>query len=393
LDREQLLKGDFILVGSDFVSNADLTSCLSQHKIRRKSDSEFILTKVFKSVPFTSRLRTSADQVVVTLHKDEIVQIEDMGDSNKFECASDFSKLSECETRFDLLDANVSICTPELLSRFTDNFDYHTLEQVMKELLTNDVYTDKVAAYVLPPHFYLSRAQDPRTYDAITKDVLSRWAYPIVLNNNLLPRSTPTTYTCQLSNLYREEGVKVSYTASVTPPSAIGTRTVISDKAIVTKSVIGRDCKIGVGAVVEESYIWDSVVIEDGARISHSIICSGCIIGAESNIQQGSILATGTVVSEHTVIGPNTRLSREATREVSSKVKIGNAYVHWGEGVSLDEDKQQLAEEQSIGGTLHMWTEDDNWETDSSSSEIDTDIKYDEAGNPISLEGHPECNS
>jgi len=382
LDDEQLIKSDFVLVQGAVVSNLDLKQCLLQHKERRKREANFTLTKVFKSMPVVCRLRTATDQLSITLIDDQIVQYDDLDSNPKFHYQGDYTKQSE--VRCDLVDTGVAICSIELLSRFTDNFDFKTLDEVVRELLSNDLYTDKVAAYVAAQHYYVARVQDPRTYDAITKDVLARWAHPIVLNSNLLPYNANPTYKCQHSDLYQEDNVQVSYSATVIPPSAIGARTIIADRALVKRSVLGRDCKLGEEVKVEEAYLWDQVTLESGVTVLQTIIGSGCVIGRGSVIPKGCILDIGIVLPENTVLEPYTRLARSPPRDLVNPVKVGNAYI-------LPSDPSAL-EEQSIGGALHLWSQkEENWETSSSSSSEHTDSGdegtaiYDEHGKKIKV--------
>lgn len=381
LDEEQLIKSDFVLVQGGVVSNLDLKQCLLQHRERRKKDADFILTKVFKSMPVVCRLRTAMDQLLITLTQDQIVQYDDLDSNPKLHYQGDYTKSSE--VRCDLVDTGVAVCSTELLSRFTDYFDFQTLDQVVRELLSNEVYTDKVAAYVAAQHYYIARAQDPRTYDAIAKDVLSRWAHPIVLNSNLLPYNAAPTYKCQHSDLYQEENVQVAYSATVTPPSAIGARTIIADRALVKRSVLGRDCKLGEEVKVEGAYLWDQVTLESGVTVLQAIIGTGCNIGSGSVIPKGCILDIGTVLPENTVLEPFTRLARSPPSDLVNPVRVGNAYI-------LPSDPS-VNEEQSIGGALRFWSQkEENWESSSSGSsdhsgDEEPNTMYDEEGKKIKV--------
>ena len=375
LDEEQLVKNDFVLVQGALVSNVDLKQCLLQHRERRKKDADFVLTKVFKSMPVVCRLRTSKDQLSIALIDDRIVQYDDLETSPRFHSQGDYSK--PINVRCDLVDTGLAICSIELLSKFTDNFDFKTLDQVVEELLTNEVYTDKIAAYVVAPHYYIARAQDPRTYDAITKDVLARWAHPIVLNSNLLPYNAAPSYKCQHSDLYQEDNVQVAYSATVIPPSAIGARTTVADRSLVKRSVLGRDCRLGEDVKVDGAYLWDQVCLESGVTVQQAIIGTGCIIGSGSFIAKGCILDIGVVLPENTRLEPNTRLARKPSPDVADSIKLGNAYI-------LPSDPLIL-QEQSIGGALKNWSEtDEHWDTSSSGSSgyhtDDPDDIYDEKG-------------
>lgn len=56
---------------------------------------------------------------------------------------------------------------------------------------------------------------------------------------------------------YREKSSKVSLKAKIKDQVVLGGQCVIEDKAVIQRSVIGRGCRIGAGAVIEDSHIWD----------------------------------------------------------------------------------------------------------------------------------------
>jgi mannose-1-phosphate guanylyltransferase len=60
-------------------------------------------------------------------------------------------------------------------------------------------------------------------------------------------------------------------------------------------TTIGRDCRIGAGATVQSSVVFDGAVIEAGAEVRESVVGKGAFIGA------------GTVVKS-AVIGDGARL-------------------------------------------------------------------------------------
>ena len=63
------LNDDFILMNGDIVSNADLTPAIKQHyqsKIDNK-DFQTVITKIFTRLPFSSPLRDTQQEIVLTL--------------------------------------------------------------------------------------------------------------------------------------------------------------------------------------------------------------------------------------------------------------------------------------------------------------------------------------
>lgn len=71
---------------------------------------------------------------------------------------------------------------------------------------------------------------------------------------------------------------------------------VAPDAVLVGGTTVGRDARVGAGAYVDSSVLFDGVVVEPGARICESVIGRGARIGA------GSVL-DGVVVGDGAVIG------------------------------------------------------------------------------------------
>ena len=53
------------------------------------------------------------------------------------------------ETHYDLMDSQISICSPVVPQLFTDNFDYQTREDFIKGILENE------EVFMVNSHLYL----------------------------------------------------------------------------------------------------------------------------------------------------------------------------------------------------------------------------------------------
>lgn len=78
---------------------------------------------------------------------------------------------------------------------------------------------------------------DPHTYDVVTRDLLQRWAFPLVPDANLLPGCN---YRCTAHCVYEEGGVSLARSATVVRDSVVGAGTSIGEKTTVDSSVLGR---------------------------------------------------------------------------------------------------------------------------------------------------------
>ena len=64
-------------------------------------------------------------------------------------------------------------------------------------------------------------------------------------------------------------------TAWVEEGCYIGAGTIISSNAVVRSSVIGRNCLVADGAVVEGCFLWNDVSVGAGAEVRHALLCDG----------------------------------------------------------------------------------------------------------------------
>lgn len=55
---------------------------------------------------------------------------------------------------------------------------------------------NRLFAHVTHPHEYAARVHDPHVYHAVSLDLLHRWLYPNVPENNNIHSGDRTTYRC-----------------------------------------------------------------------------------------------------------------------------------------------------------------------------------------------------
>lgn len=67
LDAKQLIRTDFVLISGDVVSTVDIHRVVAEHKERRKSNKDAIMTMVVKRVGASHRLRPPAESPVFVI--------------------------------------------------------------------------------------------------------------------------------------------------------------------------------------------------------------------------------------------------------------------------------------------------------------------------------------
>lgn len=207
--------------------------------------------------------------------------------------------------RNDLIDCHIDICAPDIPALFTENFDYNTIRtDFVRGILTSDILGKTIYTHILDNH-YAARVESFQTYDAVSKDIVSRYSYPVTPERNILEGQT---YSYQHGHRYKEANVVLAQSCRIGPGTVIGSETFIGDGSKISKSTIGRNCKIGRNVTIEESYIWDNAVIEDNVKIYKAIVANG------ATIKQGATLSAGAIVSFNVTVG--------AGKLVASDVKL-----------------------------------------------------------------------
>lgn len=320
LDKRALMTGDFLLVSGDVVSNISLRPALARHRARREKDKNAILTMVLREAGAHHRTKSFGRRPLFVIDPDaeRCVHYEEMGrrTTNRRSVQIDPQLLTthrQLEVRSDLIDCYIDICTPEALSLWSDNFDYQSVRQgFLSEVLKDYELTGKtIHTYIVSDH-YAARVQSLRAYDAVSKDIMSRWTYPLCPDSNLVRGQS---YRFGRGKIYEEDGVSLSRTSIVKSKSILGRDTSLADGSVVSDSVVGRRCTIGKNVKIKESYLWNDVVIGDGSDIQHAIIADGVIIGKNCLIKPGALVSFGVRVPDGTIVGGTSKLTRARPKE------------------------------------------------------------------------------
>jgi translation initiation factor eIF-2B subunit epsilon len=145
--------------------------------------------------------------------------------------------------RTDLIDCGIDICSPDVLALWQDYFDFQAprrnfLAGVLKdyELNFKTIHTHIVT------EGYAARVRNLHAYDAISRDIVSRWSYPLCPDSNLLRGQT---YKLQKGNIYKEEGVILARSCIIGRNVVVGAGTSVGEGTTVISSVLGKNCIIG----------------------------------------------------------------------------------------------------------------------------------------------------
>ena len=134
-----------------------------------------------------------------------------------------------------------------MLLQFQENFDYRSLPQFIRGIVHEEILGAKAHAHIIRGE-YAARVNSFRTYRAISYDIINRWTYPMVPDNNFLPN---TTYEMSRNSVYKERRVNLSLSCIIGAETVIGEKTTIGANSYVSNSTIGRNCVIGENVTIK----------------------------------------------------------------------------------------------------------------------------------------------
>ncbi|KAI5793904.1 nucleotide-diphospho-sugar transferase [Peziza echinospora] len=353
LDAKQLITADFLLVSGDIVSNLPLEPILQEHRLRRQADKNAIMTMILRQAAPSHRTKSKEEEGVFIVEPEtsRCVYYEEIDRKSKKQYISIppelFKRHKSLEVRNDLIDCYVDICSPDVPALFTENFDYQQIRRHFVHGILQDweLYGKTIHCHIATKH-YAARVRSLRTYDAVTKDIISRWTYPLCPDSNTFDGQN---YQYQRGNIYKEDNVVLGRSCVINPQTIIGGETSIGDGTHVGNSVIGKNCKIGKNVTIEGSYIWDSVVVEDGCVVRDSIVACNATLGAGSQVEQSAIVSFDVKLAPKTIINGRKRITTyKRSRQLNNNSDDTDDEDEDGDGDDEAEDSSD--ETESTGG-------------------------------------------
>ncbi|KAI0362257.1 nucleotide-diphospho-sugar transferase [Trametes cingulata] len=319
-----IITSDFVLVTGDLVSNVRIDEVVRAHKERRRTNKDAIMTMVVKESGAAHRTRSRGESGVFVL------------DPNTSECLhyepvigypptpmikiprEVLAEHPEVEIRNDLIDCSIDVCSVEVPSLFQDNFDYLDIRRdFVHGVLTSDLLMKNIYCYVAKDG-YAARVADTRSYDAVSKDILARWTFPLVPDDN---HPGGHAYEHLRGNKYiaKDNSVVLSRTCKIGNNTLIGAHTTVEANASVHASVIGQRCKIGAGAVLRNAYIFDDTHVGAGCVVEGSIIGARVRLGDRCRVPRGCLIADDVVIGEGAKLRKFERVSKKRDMKKAGK--------------------------------------------------------------------------
>ena len=262
--EEYLGAEPFVVVNGDVLSGMDLRVAIERHK-----ESDALATIVLISVEDPTAYG------LVEVDHDMLV--------HRF-----LEKPAADEVTTNLVNAGIYVMQPEVLSMIPEDQEVSIEREIFPYLQAEG----RLRAYVSSS--YWRDIGTPRSYLAASHDVLS----------GAVGAKEDFDYLHVGPTVVAGKGVKVL------PPVSVSAGCVLENGATVgSRSSLGQYCRIGEGAVVEGSILFDGTQIEAGAVVRGSIIGPRARVGQEAIVRGLSVLGASCVVGEGNVLDQGIRIN------------------------------------------------------------------------------------
>ncbi|CAN7936902.1 unnamed protein product [Ixodes hexagonus] len=323
LDSKALIRSDFVLLDGGVVSNLPLRPILEEHRQDfslfelpghgiEHSDKGALMTLVYRKALPRHRSRCVDDECAVAINPDtnKLLHHHKMTFAKKCDFPlAIFQEHPRISLRHDLLDSHIAICSPHVPPIFSDNFDYQTRHDFVKGILEHEEIMGNSIYMHISSTCYAASASNLVMYDSVSKDVIQRWAYPLVPDHTI---GKSTSYAYQRHCIYKPcDGLQLSRSCMLKQNTLVGAGTKIGNGTTITNSVIGKNCTIGPNVTLDSVYVWDNVVIEEGCKLTTCLLATGVVVKRNVTVSPGCILSYGVTVGPDVMLKENTLLQAE----------------------------------------------------------------------------------
>ncbi|XP_077285723.1 eukaryotic translation initiation factor 2B subunit epsilon [Arctopsyche grandis] len=376
LDAKGFIRGYFILMGIDSISNVKLLPLLEKHKEVCKKDRGAVMTLLFKTAYPGHRSQSTGENLLLVSNtkNDRVLYHQKLLGSKQSRLVFPteiFLHNADVAIHSDLIDTNIAICSPDVLPLFADNFDFQTRDDFIKGILMNEeILSNTIYYHQLEGDQYAAKISNWQMYQTISQDIINRWVFPFAPDMGLFKQHQ--NYVVLKNHVYRHKNVNLAKGCELKKDVIICEKSSIGENTKVERSVIGVNCVIGNNCHISDSFILDNCRIEENAHISASVLSSNCILKKKVTLEQ-------VVLGSSVELNANTHLKNEViqchdndgeTKKISEKAYIILQNVVDNESVSeLSEDENN----ETRGNLAVKWWDEKSDVVSSSSDEESSD--------------------
>lgn len=226
-----------------------------------------------------------------------------------------FMNNSQVALYHNIIDPQMAIGSPSMLSLFSDNFDFETRDDFVKGILINEEILDsRIYVSLLPREQYARKVNNWLTYQIVTNDIISRWAYPLVPDMGVV--GLKQEYIFLKNNIYKSPTANMSK-VTLRENVVAHAGSVVGNGSFLGNSVLGRNVKVGQNCRIFNAVLLDGAVVEDNCVLEFGIV------GKNSKISMNSVLREGCVVGNNVIVPANTNLSNAVLSSAKSNDEYG----------------------------------------------------------------------
>ncbi|GAA5998409.1 translation initiation factor eIF2B catalytic subunit epsilon [Rhodotorula paludigena] len=325
---------DYLVVQAGFLGNVDLKQKVQEFGARRQKDPSLSMSCIVKPIA----TKTHSTFAVHTLTSD--AQLMHYEQSPLFPKLRTFTVPREAlgggkevHIRSDLEAVGAVICSVEVAPLFTENFDYQFFyPDFVNGLLTSDLLGKTICCTILDSDpsssvrapAWAGAVTNTKSYDAVSRAILARKAYPLAPDENMPDRSG--RYEQRRARVYYGKDVDLSRTCKISSTSLVGTASAIGPNTFITHSVLGASVATGSSCALSNAYVFAGAKLGDGCVVRDSIVGEGAVLAPGAVVEGGSLVAAGVV------LGPGAKIvgARVSLEPYDGEVAVGESTL--GEG-------------------------------------------------------------
>ncbi|XP_058444549.1 translation initiation factor eIF-2B subunit epsilon [Malaya genurostris] len=303
-DAKGLVRGNFILMGVDTVTNSNLAAILEEHKRVTKTDKGAAMTVIFKE---GFQQQRTGSEVLIAMDKNTKrllfhQRLKPQYKERSFSIPLDiFLQNKDVTVQHGLLDPQIAICSSSVLPLFSDNFDFLTRDDFVRGLLINEeILASTIYVSQLPREEYATKVNNWQSYQIVSRDIANRYVYPLVPDMGVCGTEQLISF-CR-NNIYRNRDLRLARSSVLKSDVVVGEECCINEKTVVEYSVLGKGCKIGKNCRISNSFILEHVEIGDNCELDHCIVGEMAKIESHCKLTNGCILGPNVVLPKTTVI-------------------------------------------------------------------------------------------
>lgn len=279
----------FLIISGDLLTDLDLTAALAFHQ-DRQARATITLTSVTDPLQFG----------VVITDKD--------GRISKF-----LEKPGWGEVFSDTINTGIYVLEPEVLDLIPDGENRDWAKDVFPRMLEQEG-----ALYGCRLEGYWADIGNPEAYLEACRDVFQgRITVQIDEPRRQADERIYVSADAQVDDRVELQGMVV-----------LGDNSRVQGRARLTNCVVGRNCRIEDGVVLEDTILWDNVTVRANSRIQRAALCHRVRIGHDVKIEAGVVVADETIVGDEAEIRPDIKIW---PRKVIENGAIVSANLIWGE--------------------------------------------------------------